>query len=175
MYKIAIIGHSPENLTISSEEKMRSSIKEMIDTLFHQYGSDVIFNIVGKVGVGLWAAEECLPKFTDYMSYYKYHLFLPFPQEITSEDWLDEQKLLLQKCCSGARAITICNSTKNISENGHSAYKEAINDSNFVVFFWTGARQGDTFDSIKYALANNKMSINALKDLKLITNKDIKK
>lgn len=174
MYKIGIVGHCPENLTVFSEEKTKGLIKEVIDTLSYQYGFDVIFNVIGKVGIGLWTAEECTPQFPDYIRLHRYHLFLPFPQEITSEDWFDEQKELLKKCCDNAWTITICNAKKTPLENGYSTYKELVHDSNFVIFFWTGKKQGKTFETIRYALENNKLSLNALKDLRLITNKDIK-
>ncbi|MFA5023363.1 MAG: SLOG family protein [Patescibacteria group bacterium] len=167
MYKIGIIGHSPENFSIPSKETVKNMINDTISLLASQYNTDVIFNIIGEIGVGLWAVEEVL----NIKGAHKYHIYLPFTQEITSEDWYDEQKELLKKGCDNARSITICNSKKTPQDE--QPYRPLIQDSNFIIYFWNGKKQGKTFDAIKYALETNKMALNALNDLKLITNKNI--
>jgi hypothetical protein len=164
MYKIGITGHSPEHY--SDSEHVMSSIEQTIDLLGFQYGENTIFNILGETGAGLWAADIARNK------NFKYHLFLPYSFEQTCEHWYDEQKNVLLKCCNRAFSITTC-----YSDNSHEndSYKFLIEDSNFIICYWIGKKQGKTFDAIKYSLKNNKLALNGLDDLKLLTNTDISK
>lgn len=173
MYKIGIIGHSPEYFSVPSVDEVRKIIRDNLNTLSYQYGKDVIFNVVGEIGAGLWVAEECVVGRADGGHPLNYHLYLPFPSDITSNDWYDYQKELLKKCCNNARSLTICNS-KKMTEN-ESPFEALVNDSNFIICYWTGKKQGRTFETIKYALKNNKMMLNGLNGLSLVTNKNIEK
>ena len=172
MYKIGIVGHSPENISMP-EDKVKRTIRQTIDLLNYQYNTDVIFNVMGEIGVGLWAAEECIDLPNDHDGTpFRYHIFLPYPQEMTAEYWYDDQKELLRKCCNNAYSITTCEFQRGLS--GHS-YQDLVFDSNFLICFWTGKKQGKTFETIRFALQNNKIVLNGLHELKLITNKNISK
>lgn len=165
MYKIGIIGHSPEHFSFC--EETIKNIEDVIGLLSFQYGQDnnsVIFNILGEIGTGIWAA-----KYIRDSAVSKYHMFLPYSQEIVSKDWYDEQKVELTELYNKAYSITICN------QPWAYALKNLVDDSNFVVCFWTGKKQGNTFHAIEYALKSNKMVLHGLNGLKLITNDDIKK
>ena len=170
MYKIGIIGHSPEHFSNPEPEDVRGIIGRTIEVLYFQYGEGVIFNIAGEIGVGLWAAEECL----NQNARYKYHMFIPYPLETMSQDWYKYQVELLNECYNKAYSITVCGQMKGNIEK-HETYKRLIDDSNFIICFWIGKRQGKTFEAIKYALSVNKMVLNGLDQLRLITNKDIMK
>lgn len=171
MYKIGIIGHSPEHFSVPSPDEVQRKIANTIDLLESQYNTDlVVFNLFGDIGVGLWTAEECMKRANDNAQFNcAYHLFMPYTPEITSEGWFDNQIDTLNRCYKKARAITICNDAPNES------LKQLINDSGFVVSFWVGKKQGKTFEAIKYALATNKMVLNGLDGLRMITNEDMRK
>jgi len=174
MYKIGIMGHSPEYFSLP-EDKIRDLLRETIGLLVYQY-KDVIFNIDADIGAGLWAADECLHSGGVFDGPVYYHLFLPYPLEITSEDWYDDQKELLKNCCNHAHSITICEAGKPASIS--SVYQpgcEIVQDSNFTIFYWNGMKQGHTFQAIKHALESNKVAINGLDDLKLITSQHLHK
>lgn len=165
MYKIGIIGHGPERL--ENPDKVRRLVGHTIDLLALQYGEEeTVFNIRSSIGVGLWAAEECIDR--DY----KYHLFLPHPVEITSEHWYEDQQRTLLNQYTRAYSLTICNPDRKGNEEG---YEHLIDNVNFVVCFWRGIKQGDTASAIRYALANNKLVLNAMNDLKLVTKRDLRK
>jgi len=167
MYKIGIIGSGPERF--SDQGKVRRVIGQTIDLLALQYGEDeVMFNIRSDIGVGLWAAEECIDR--DY----KYHLFLPYSLEKTSEHWYDDQKRMLANQYIRAHSLTISQPTLE-SEHKDESHDMLIDDSNFLVCFWSGAKQGAVFDTIKTALEHNRMVLDGFNELKLITNKDLRK
>jgi len=166
MYKIGIIGHSPEHFG-AEEAYVRRVLGRTIDSLGFQYGeSDVVFNIVGDIGVGLWSAEECLDR------EYKFHLFLPYPVEETSQHWYDSQKDHLRKCYGRAFSITTCYQDTSWTDR---SYELLVDDSNFIVCFWTGRGDGKTYDAIKYALHKNKLALSGFDDLKLVTNEILKR
>lgn len=175
MYKIGIIGHSPEHFSVPSAEEVQKTISGTIDLLASQYGTEpVMFNVSGDIGVGLWSAELCMEKAeaeTEHNFKCQYHIFMPYLPEKTSEDWFENQIASLKKCYANAKAITICNADNAQLES----LKQLVDDSNFVICFWIGKRQGKTFETIKYALEKNKMVLNGLNELKMVTNDDVKK
>ena len=179
MHKIGIIGHSPEHFeyfSTPSANEVKSLLNNTIDLLRFQYGSfnslcierdKIVFNMVCEPGVGLWAAESAMAQGANY------HLFLYFPFEMTSEDWLPEQNSLANTCISNAYSMTICNMPgATICQN---PYQKVVDDSNFTICYWIGKKQGKTFNAIDYALHNNKMVLDGLHDLKLLTYKDLER
>jgi uncharacterized phage-like protein YoqJ len=167
MYKIGIIGHSPEHFSNPTPDEIVSKIKDAIELLRYQYkdADHLIFNVAGETGVGLWAAEYCMNEVLNY------HMFLPFVPDKTSENWLDEQKALLNACYNPANAITICNDENE--DFVDASLKQIVDGSNFTICFWVGKKQGKTYDIIQYALANNKIVLNGLDGLRLVTNEDL--
>jgi len=163
MYKIGIIGHGPEYY--SEPDHILLAIENIIDLLGFQYGESTVFNVAGETGVGLWSAEIAFNRKI------KYHIFLPYTFEQTCEHWYEEQKNILIKCCNRAFSITSCYPDKKHIDD---SYKFLVDDSNFIICYWIGKKQGKTFEAIKYALETNKLVLNGLDDLKLITNLDIK-
>lgn len=161
MYKVGIIGHKPEDLGFPGVE---NKLRDTLDTLVFQYKNDLVLNIGGERGIGLWAGNYCLEHNT------KYHLFLPCSVEKFSEFWYDEQKNILQNQFKMARSVTICSTDSN-NENERDAL--LIDNSNFIIVFWTGKKIGRTFDAIRYALVSNKIIISGLDELKLLTSADL--
>jgi hypothetical protein len=180
MYKIGIIGHSPEHFSVPSAAEVRKTINNTIDLLALQYGPDsVMFNVAGDIGVGLWASEICMNKqdpenpCNDFLAFKcAYHMFMPYIPERTADGWFDDQAETLNRCYQKAKAITICNEPVNAQLE---SLKQLVNDSSFVICFWIGKKQGKTFETIKYALSTNKMVLNGLDGLRMITNQDLKK
>jgi len=165
MHKIGIIGHSVEYLG-SDIEKIKASINYTIDLLIFQYGrSELVFNICGRPGVSDWVAEECMK------NKYKYHLYLPYPEDQTSQHWYNNQKASLAAHYKNAYAVTVCSPNTYCEDTSH---ERLVDGSNFVVCFWVGKKQGQTFEAIKHALYSNKIVVNALSNLKLITVADFK-
>ena len=160
MYKIGIVGSGPEHLM--EHDKIQRTAGRIIDHLGCQYGeNDVVFGVEAKIGMGLWAADECIVR--DY----KYHLFLPYDLDTTYEHWYDEQKDTLKNQYNKAHSLTICNQD--------NAYRPLIDTSRFVVVFWAGNKNSNTCEAIKYALEHNKIVLDGLHGLQLMTNKDVRK
>lgn len=184
MYKVGIIGHSTENFI--DQDSAARSVKRAIDLVYHQYGrlnhflnidgmieyrnDSLVINIPATLGAGLWAGLACLE------SKVKYHLFLPFPHEITSQFWYDGQKAELNSLfrCSyetSTQSFDTIDGDKAIMATNRAV----IDNSNFIIAFWEQGRVGKTADSIKYALNSNKLVLNGMEELELITNADFKK
>lgn len=165
MYKIGIIGHGPDRF--SNLDKVRRSVGDTIDLLGTQYGRDqVVFNIKASIGTGIWAAEACM------LRSYKFHLFLPYSLEKTCEHWYETQQEQMRHQYSNAYSLTICNPD---NDTGEEPYHSLIADSNFVVCWWIGNRSGEVPKAIEHAMWNNTLALHAMDDLRLITDKDIKR
>lgn len=163
MYKIGVIGNGPERFVF--KDRVLRSIERTIDLLVYQYG-DVVFNVKAAIGVGLWVAETC------FVQERKYHLFLPFRLDKTSEHWYEAQSKILAEAFNRAYSLTICHPDDTVDEH---TYQRLIDESNFVVCFWAGNKSGCTADAIRYGLENNKIMLDGLNELKLLTNRDLRK
>lgn len=164
MHKIGIIGHKTENL--QDPEFAEKELHRTLDIITFQYKDDCAINLGGDRGIDLWAGNYCLEK------YIKYHLFLPCLPNKFSEFWYDEQKNILNKQLEAARAVTICSSESNIEFERDVTL---IDNSSFIICFWSGKKIGRTFEAIKYGLKANKIILDGFDELKLITNSNIKK
>jgi hypothetical protein len=175
MYKVGIIGHTFEEL--DDLEKITRSMHNTIELLNHQYGgsefgeSNLILNLGAERGLELLAGEYCLEKKI------KYHLFLSNRPEIFTDDtWFDDQRNKFNKQFNNAFSATICSSSlvKKVADE-IARDKLLVNDSNFIVYFWSGKKTGRVYESMIYALNTNKIALNGTDNLKLITNDDLRK
>jgi len=165
MYRIGIVGHRPEY--VSNHESMIRNVDRVIDLISYQYGEDLIINVGGDIGVDQWALRSCANRKI------RYHLFLPCTVDVFSENWYDEQKEFLNECFKKSWAVTV-HSTEYSQQTERETYKHIVDMSDFIICFWNGMQQGHIFDCIKYALGNNKLTINGSNDLKLVTNDDMR-
>ena len=166
MYNIGIIGHSPEHFK-QDHETIRRAVGHTIDLLVNQYGEDeIVFNIIGDIGVGLWAALHCLNEG------YKYHLFLQYPEKDTSQHWYSDQANDLRMCYDGCFALSIGSPVPDAEEK--KEYHTLVDISNFIICFWIGKKQGKTFDIIKHAIEVGRPVLHGFDNLRLITNADIR-
>lgn len=168
MYKIGVIGHTPEYL--SEHKEIKSLVNSTLELIQHQYGEDLIIQLAGDIGVAEWAADSCI------QNKIKYHLFLPFPPKYTEMLWFDDQFHKLEEHFNFAwsTSIAIPKYNQNIdAETRLENYRRLVSNSRFIIVFWNGMKQGTTFESIKYALENNILVINAMRERQMVTNEDI--
>lgn len=166
MYKVGIIGNSIDDFT--NHESVKQKVKDTVDLLSFQYGQDLIIEMVSNTGVGDWVANYCLKNGI------KYNLSLPFPTEFFKDMWYKSQSDDLNEWLQHSSSIFIASSKPN-KDSFINAYKHLVDDCNFVVYLWSGKKQGLTFSAIKYSLEQNKLSLDAFNELKLITKYDLKK
>lgn len=170
MYKVGIIGHKFENM--ENIDKSNSEMEKILDLLVYQYDNNILFNLGGERGLELLAGNYCIRK------QIKYHLFLPCnPNVFADGSWYDYQKENLDNQFKNAFSVTIC-SPSSVNRNldtENQRYDLLIDNSNFIVSFWTGKKIGGNYNNIKNALKKNKIVLNGLNDLKLITNNDLGK
>lgn len=163
-----MFGHSPEHYCELSTN-IFSTIGRTMDILNYQYGQDLVFNLIGEPGAGICSIKNCL------MKGLKYHLYVPcLKDKVLQASYLtEEQKQDLAHGFDNAYNLTISGPTKNdYYIQNQQCFTEAIDHANFSICFWVGKKQGMTYDCIKYAHKNNKLILNGLDDLKLITNQD---
>lgn len=166
MYRIGILGHSTDQF--SEPESAKRLVEQTVDVISYQYGEDLVFNIAAEAGIGEWASKFCLD------SHIKYHMFLPFPIDEMEGMLLDEQYKSLKRCFDYSWETTVSFSEPaDVLTQCEANNKWLISDSDFIMYFWNGMKQGPLYDSIKHALKNNVLSINGMKDRKLITNEDL--
>lgn len=163
-YKIGIIGHGPETF----HNNVDNAISNALDLLFNQYKDNLIFNIGSNIGVEHYSIKMCIK------NHYKYHLYLPTSQDITSRHWYQSQQDDLKEYFNKSNAVTII--SNNLSQSSvMDSYKQLVDHSNFIVCFWVGKKQGKVADVIKYALKTNKLVLNGLDDMRLVTNNNFSK
>lgn len=168
MYRIGIIGNSPEYF--SNPSSVKDNLERVLDLVRFQYGEELVFNLAGDIGVGEWAADVCLKK------KYRYHLFLPYPVKEMEVLWYPEQLKAVQNHFKTAWATTISFPDFVPGEQRECEnYHNLVDSSAFVICFWNGMRQGNTADAIRYSLSQHKLVVNGLNDLKLVTSEDIGK
>lgn len=160
MYKIGIVGHSPDVFHGEEDRRCRNAL----DTLSFQYGDKLVYNISANIGVGLWTARHCLD------TKKQYHLFLPYLPEVMSQHWYDDQKKELDTVYKYADAISI---VKPTTDDGRIFFDNTVNEhivenSNFTVVFWDGRKQGHTHETIQYSFKTNHMVIDGF-NMKIIT------
>ena len=163
MYRVGVVGHRPEY--IQDQDSVISTVGRIIDTISYQY-KDLIVNVGGEIGIDQWAADFCRKNGI------RYHMFLPCPPDYLSSEWYDEQKQILTNCYNNSWATTIYSKEYGY-EIEKENYQNIVDISDFVICFWNGMKQGSTFECIKYALSKNKLTLNGLNDLKLVTNDEI--
>lgn len=165
MYNVGIIGHKQGDFHLD-ERMLDAKINEVLGIIRFQYGKELMLNIDGESGVGQKAAKYAK------QTRIKYHLYLPCPVDLFVEFWAEASSLREQYESSAATTIL---ATKYNIESCLERDQKLINDAAFVVCFWEGKKQGRTFNTIKYALKVNKLVLNGLNELKMISNLDLKK
>ena len=166
MYKIGIIGHTMEDIKNHKEdEKM---VKNTIDLLAQQYSKDVSFNIAAETGLSEWAADHCIRTENNF------HLFLPYPLKDAENMLFEYQFNSLKKFYNLAKSITISfpyyDKTQKLELQN---YKNLIDNSQFLVVFWEGMRQGTVYEAINYALSTHKLLLDGHNKLTLMTNENL--
>lgn len=168
MYRIGMIGHSPEYF--SNPGSIKDKLERVLDLIRFQYGEELVFNLAGDIGVGEWAADTCIEK------KYKYHLFLPYPVEEMESLWYPEQWQAVRTHFKTAWATTISFPQFAPGEQRECEnYYNLVDSSAFIICFWNGMKQGIVADTIRYALSQHKLVVNGLNDLKLVTSEDLGK
>jgi len=164
VYRVGVIGHSPEYY--SDRDAVARAVDRTIDLIFYQYKEDLIINASGNIGVGHWAMASCLDRNI------KYHIFLQCMPDIISLEWFSDQKESLNCYFKNAWSTTICefNYKKELNEKH---YEHLVDTSDFIICFWNGMKQGEVHSAIKYAFKKNKLVVDGMDQLKLITNERI--
>jgi uncharacterized phage-like protein YoqJ len=164
MITIAITGHRPDAFLVShySLEEIQGKINDIVAIFKREHNDELCFNIGGALGTDLWAGKACMEHNV------KFHLYLPFPPDAQVKYWKDEQVDALKEQLNKAVGIDIVNPAGYNKKDYYVSKTRMIDNANFVVAFWVGKKAGGTYNSIDYALKQNKFVFNALNDLRPI-------
>ena len=139
-------------------------IDNVVAALKREYGEELSFNLCGSVGTGHWAARSCIEHNIPF------HVYLSFTSEVISQHWSESQKQDLNNQINNARSCSIVDPVSNswIAGRFQEKNEQMIDNANFVISFWVGKRQGQTFDAMNYALEQSKFVFNGLDALRPI-------
>ena len=171
MYNVGVFGHRAGDWHIEPDI-LKSRIRNVIDVLRFQYGRELILNVDGESGAGVEVIDLAIELKV------KYNMFLVSSPEFNKVFYENENEKAMAKRLeaqyNNSYGITIRSSMYNKSFE-IDRDRLLIDGSSFLICFWEEKKQGRTFDMIKYSLATNKLVLNGLSDLKMISNIDLKK
>lgn len=162
VYQVGITGHRPDRYKdAQAAEKL---CRETIATIDYQYydAGQLYFNLGGCIGADQWAGAACIDLDIDF------NLFLPFPPNIQAQYWYDYQKEELERQVDHCSGLTIVGEEYKVA-NYFIRDRMIVDNSDFIICFWEGCLQGGTYQTIKYAVNNNKIVLNALDNLSLVS------
>ena len=157
---VGVTGHRPHKFKHADFAK--TMCDDAVVIMKRHYGDTLCFNLGGCIGADQWVGESCIANSV------KYNLFLPFPAEIQAEHWYDKQRDELLKQVSLCQSLNIAGPVYKI-ENYLIRDRLIVDSSDFIVCFWEGAKFGGTYETIKYAVTNSKIVLNAMNDLSMVT------
>ena len=167
MIKIAVIGHGPEDYTHVTEIARRMDDALAIIKRQHFPEQDVLFNVNCEPGVGQWfcsiLAEYHMP----------YEVYISNMIDKHGLEWSDAQRDCLRQQIDRARAIHIC-AMANTYDARLIRNKRMVDDAQWILVFWNGSHRGITYETMLYALTNNKIVYNGIDGLHLLDNTNIK-
>jgi len=161
MYNIGVIGHRSGDFHLE-KEIIRSRIERGLEVLKFQYDRNLLLNVDGEAGIGQDIIEVAQSLGIEY------HMFLPTNIEKIRDDWTADQHEKLIAQYNKASANTIISNNYNLKSCLERDQK-LVESSNFIICFWEGKRQGRTYSIIQYSLKNNKIVLNGLDELKLVS------
>lgn len=162
VYRVGITGHRPDrfkdvDLAISICDKLVADIQ-------YQYGDsgELCFNLGGCIGADQWVGDACIKYGVNF------HLYLPFPIDVQAKYWYDYQKENLVRQADACSGMTVVGDSYQIA-NYFVRDKMIVDNSDFMVCLWEGCTQGGTFQTIKYAVKQSKIVLNALTNMSLVS------
>lgn len=150
MIKIAFTGHRPESFSILSKEE--SLFNDKLKKLLEKFIDDFYFIVGGCRGVDSWAAKYAINNKIDF------DLYLPFPFEIYSLKWNDEDKYFLKKQIELAKNVKICSKEYN-SKYYIIRDRDMVDNCDILVsWFLHNKKRSGTAATINYAKKISKSS-----------------
>lgn len=161
IYKIGIVGHNPNRF--KDHDAIKKLCHDTVLKLHYQYDyiDNFYFNINCDTGVGQWCADACVELNI------KFNVCLPCPAHIYSQYWYDNQKENLDRLLEMCNGLTIMG-PQFTNETRLASNKYLVDSSDFIVCFWEKCHQGNTFETIKYAVENSKIVLNAADNLTMV-------
>jgi len=170
--KIAITGHRPDTFLISHYliDTVKRIASDTVCVFQREFKDDLMFILGGALGADQYVGMGCIEHNTPYKMY------LPFHPIMQTKYWTKDDRNELDRQLSLAMGIDI------IDPNIESVYNakryqerniKMVDESNIVVAFWVGRRQGGTFNTIQYALNQSKFVFNALDNNRPIFKDDL--
>ena len=167
MIKISVLGHSPDSFPDIKSIAFDIDNAIEIIKLQHAQEKDITFLLNCDPGIGQWVCNAITEKELPY------EVYLTSAPEEASFYWSEEQQTQLFWQLKKAKALHIC-CLDNSFESRIIRDKQMIDESQWVLAFWISKHQGETFQSIQYAVSNGKIVYNGIGRLKLIDSDELR-
>ena len=167
MIKIAVFGHSPD--AFSDAKSLAHNIDNAIAVIKRQHGEEKDFKFLlnCEPGANQWFCNELIQQGIPY------EVYLSSPPDETSKYWSDEQQTRFLWQLSGSTAVHVFG-VDNSPEFRIKRDRKAVDDSQWVLVFWTKKHQGFTYRAMEYAIKSNKIVYNGIDKLTLVDGEALK-
>lgn len=161
MIKIAVFGHSPD--AFSDAKSLARDIDNAIAIIKRQHGQEKDFKFLlnCEPGASQWFCNALMEQEIPY------EIYLSSPPDEASKYWSEEQQERFLWQLSRSTSVHVFGA-ENSLEFRIKRDKKAIDDSQWVLVFWTGKHQGFTYRAMEYAIKNNKIVFNGIGKLQLL-------
>lgn len=164
MYTVGFVGDLPGR----RDDKMSGVIDRVVDLLDYQYGGDIVFNFDGGSFLGLYGANKCVE------NNFKFNLYLPHTVDVVADIFSKDESSVMVRCAEAARSLVCSNISEPISNSIiFSNQKNIINNSSFIISFWSGCKHGPYFDALMHAFDNSMIVIDGAGELKMLSKQSI--
>ena len=167
MIKIAVFGHAPDSF--SDAKSLANDLDNAIAVIKRQHGQEKDFKFLlnCEPGASQWFCNALMEQELPY------EVYLSAPPDEVSKYWSEEQQECFVWQLSRANAIHVFG-VDNSAEFRIKRDKKAVDDSQWVLVFWTKKHQGFTYCAMEYALKTNKIVFNGIGGLKLVDGEALK-
>lgn len=152
MVNVCVIGHSIDDFAFSGNIQMR--IDDVVVILKRQYKEQIKFLLNCEPGIGQWFADACIRNDVPYEA------FISSIPEEHSKYWTAEQQEKLIEHLDKAKAIRVCDKIYTRESSLNNNFK-MVDHAQWVLVFWANKHQGQTYNTIQYAIEHNKMVLDA--------------
>ena len=169
MYHIAITGHRPKDLGGLNQGAVRAITFDMLDRAEARAGgNDICIHTGGALGIDTWVALT-VQNSPYYGLSVKHTLHLPFTPDIMTTKWTQMQTNDLMLTMKQASALcTKCPHPTYDPAFYQRRNEHMVDESNVLVAYWTGKRNGGTWNCIAYAIQKNVPVYNALDSMEKV-------
>lgn len=161
MVNVAVFGHSIDSFF--QNNSVLSRLDDVVVILKRQYKEQINFLVNCEPGIGQWFADACIRNNVPFEA------FISSVPDEHSKYWTAEQQEALTQQLDKARAIRVCDKIYTRESSLNNNFK-MVEHAQWVLVFWNNKHQGQTYNTIQYAIEHNKMVLDAFEFKMILKN-----